>query len=91
MAIKDLEEQKGILRVLILLKNKGEINYYSIIKESDLYDRVLRLSLEKLKELRLIESRLDNSTYPPPNMISLTDRGRKVAEKLKEIEEVLVE
>ena len=91
MAIKDLEGQKGILRVLILLKDKGEINYYSIIKESDLYDRVLRLSLEKLKELRLIESRLDNSTYPPRNMISLTDKGRKVAEKLKEIEEVLVE
>jgi len=91
MTIKDLEGQKGILRVLILLKDKGEINYYSIIKESDLYDRVLRLSLEKLKELRLIESRLDNSTYPPRNMISLTDKGRKVAEKLKEIEEVLVE
>jgi len=91
MAIKDLEGQKGILRVLMLLKDKGEINYYSIIKESDLYDRVLRLSLEKLKELRLIESRLDNSTYPPRNRISLTDKGRKVAEKLKEIEEVLVE
>ena len=89
MTIKDLEGQKGILRVLILLKDKGEINYYSIIKESDLYDRVLRLSLEKLKELRLIESRLDNSTYPPRNMISLTDKGRKVAEKLKEIEEML--
>ena len=89
MTIKDLERQKGILRVLILLKDKGEINYYSIIKESDLYDRVLRLSLEKLKELKLIESRLDNSTYPPRNMISLTDKGRKVAEHLKKIEEVL--
>jgi len=91
MAIKDLEGQKGILRELILLKDKGEINYYSIIKESDLYDRVLRLSLEKLKELRLIESRLDNPTYPPRNMISMTDKERKVAEKLNEIEEVLVE
>jgi len=89
MTIKDLEGQKGILRVLILLKDKGEINYYSIIKESDLYDRVLRLSLEKLKELKLVESRLDNSTYPPRNMISLTDKGRKVAEHLKKIEEVL--
>jgi len=91
MMIKDLEGQKGILRVLILLKDKGEINYYSIIEESDLHDRVLRLSLEKLKELRLIEARLDNSTYPHHNMISLTDKGRKVAEKLKEIEKVLEE
>jgi len=91
MAIKDLEGQKGILRVLILMKDKGEINYYSIIKESDLYDRVLRLSLKKLKELGLIESRLDHSTYPPRNMISLTDKGRKVAEKLEEIEKLLEE
>jgi len=35
--------------------------------------------------------RVDNSTYPPRNMISLTDKGREVAEKLKEIKEVLME
>jgi DNA-binding HxlR family transcriptional regulator len=89
MAIRDLEGQKGILRVLVLLDEKGEVNYYSIIKESDLYDRVLRLSLEKLRELELIKTRIDKSSYPPRNMISLTDKGRKVAEYLKKIEEVL--
>jgi len=89
MAIRDLEGQKGILRVLMLLDEKGEVNYYSIIKESDLYDRVLRLSIEKLRELELIKTRIDKSSYPPRNMISLTDKGRKVAEKLKEIEEVM--
>jgi len=89
MAIRDLEGQKGILRVLMLLDEKGEINYYSIIKESDLYDRVLKLSLEKLRELELIKTRIDKSSYPPRNMISLTDKGKKVAQKLKEIEEIL--
>jgi DNA-binding HxlR family transcriptional regulator len=89
MAIRDLEGQKGILRVLMLLDEKGEVNYYSIIKESDLYDRVLRLSLEKLRELELVKTRIDKSSYPPRNMISLTDKGRKVAEYLKKIEEVL--
>ncbi|MGC9193729.1 MAG: winged helix-turn-helix transcriptional regulator [Thermoplasmata archaeon] len=89
MGIKEFEGQKGILRLLVYLYEKGETNYYSIIKESDIYDRVLRLSVEKLRELKLIESRTDNSTYPPRNMISLTPKGRKVAEKLKEIEEIL--
>jgi DNA-binding HxlR family transcriptional regulator len=91
MSIKEFEGQKGILRLLVYLYEKGETNYYSIIKESDIYDRVLRLSVEKLKELKLVESKINNSTYPPRNMISLTPKGRKVAEKLKEIEEVLSE
>ncbi|MEM0159777.1 MAG: winged helix-turn-helix transcriptional regulator [Candidatus Micrarchaeaceae archaeon] len=89
MAIRELEGQKGILRVLVFLLEKGETSYYSVIKESDIYDRVLRLSLEKLKELKLINTRIDNSSYPPRNMISLTDKGKKVAKKLKEIEEIL--
>ncbi|MEM0134412.1 MAG: winged helix-turn-helix transcriptional regulator, partial [Thermoplasmatales archaeon] len=80
-----------ILRVLVFLLEKGETSYYSVIKESDIYDRVLRLSLEKLKELKLINTRIDNSSYPPRNMLSLTDKGKKVAKKLKEIEEVLTE
>jgi DNA-binding PadR family transcriptional regulator len=48
-------------------------------------------SLQKAKKLSLISTKSDRFTYPPCNMISLTDNGRKVAEKLKEIEKVLEE
>ena len=89
MDIRELEGQKGILRLLIFLLENGETGYYSIIKESDIYDRVLRLSLERLKGLELIETRVDNTSYPPRNMISLTDKGKKVAKHLKEIEIIL--
>jgi predicted transcriptional regulator len=41
--------------------------------------------------MKLIESTIDNTKYPPQNVISLTNKGRKVAQKLKEIEEVLEE
>jgi hypothetical protein len=46
-------------------------------------------SLQKAKKLSLISKKYDRSTYPPRNMMPLTDKGRKVAEKLKEIEEIL--
>jgi len=48
-------------------------------------------SLQKAKKLSLISTKSYRSTYPPRNMISLTDKGRKVAEKLKEIEKLLEE
>jgi len=51
--------------------------------------RSLYSVIDKLKELELIKTRIDRSSYPPRKMISLTDKGRKVAEKLKEIEEIL--
>jgi len=44
---------------------------------------------QKAKKLSLISKKYDRSTYTPRNMISLTDKERKVAEKLKEIEEIL--
>ena len=89
MNIRELEGQRGILRLPLLLLEKGEMGYYSIIKESDLYDRILRNSLDKLKKLGLVKTRIDNSTYPPRIMISLIDKGKKVAEKLREIEEMM--
>ena len=46
-------------------------------------------ALEKCKELELVKSRIDNTSYPARNMISLTPKGKKVAELLKKIEEVL--
>ncbi len=87
--IKQLEGQKGILRLILYLNEKGETNFQKIVYDSDIYDRILRLSLEKLKDLGLIVTRIDNSSYPPKNMISLTEKGKIVAKKLKEIEEVL--
>ena len=48
-------------------------------------------ALDKMRELKMIKSRIDNSSYPPRNYISLTDKGKKIAAKLKEIEDFLKE
>jgi len=91
MNLKNLEGQKGILRILVYLLDKGEVSIQNITDSTDLYYNIVKKSSSLLREYGLANTRVDNSTYPPRNMISLTDKGRKMAEKLKEIEEVLVE
>ena len=89
MNLKDLEGQKGILRILVYLLDKGEVSIQNITDNTDLYYSIVKKSSSLLREYGLVNTRVEISTYPPRNMISLTDKGRKVAEKLKEVEEVL--
>jgi len=89
--IRVFEKQSGLIRLLIYLVDHEPINIQSVIENTDIYPNIMYASLQKAKKLSLISTKSDRSTYPPRNMISLTDKGRKVAEKLKEIEEVLEE
>jgi len=45
--------------------------------------------VEDMTSLGIIVSRIDSSRYPPESVIDLTDKGKKLAEKIKEIEEIL--
>lgn len=87
--IKVLEKQSGLIRLLIYLSEKSPINVQSIIDDSDIYPNIMYASIRKAKEIALIEDKVDNSKYPPRTMLSLTEKGRRVAQKLKEIEEIL--
>ncbi|MEM3191829.1 MAG: winged helix-turn-helix transcriptional regulator [Candidatus Parvarchaeota archaeon] len=87
--LRVLEGQAGNLRVIIFLLEHGETNFQGIVEGLPLTGRSMYSVVEKLSGLGLIKTRIDKSKYPPRNMISLTDKGKKVAKKLKEIEEIL--
>ena len=87
--IKVFEKQSGLIRLLINLVDQEPINVQSVTENTDIYPNIMYASLQKAKKLSLISKKYDRSTYPPRNMTSLTEKGRKVAEKLKEIEEIL--
>lgn len=89
MPLEKLEGQKGLLRILVFLLEHGETNFQKIIDESNLYDRIVRNSLPILKDSGLVSTRIDNTSYPPKNMISLTEKGKHVASKMKEIEDIM--
>ncbi|MGC8651529.1 MAG: transcriptional regulator [Minisyncoccia bacterium] len=87
--LRILEDQSGNLRVLVFLLDIKETNFQNIVEELPITGRSLYGAIDKLKELGLIKTRIDKSSYPQKNMISLTEKGKQVAERLKEIEEVL--
>ena len=89
--IRVFEKQSGLIRLLIYLVDHEPINVQSVIESTDIYPNIMYASLQKAKKLSPINTESYRSTYPPCNMISLTDKGRKVAEKLKEIEKLLEE
>lgn len=81
-------EQTSACRVLVyLLKNDGS-TVSDILNKGDFSQTSLYNALRKLKDAGLIEEKLEE-TFPRRRLISLTDKGRSVAEKLEEIERVL--
>ncbi|MFP3257476.1 MAG: hypothetical protein RXO36_06740 [Candidatus Nanopusillus acidilobi] len=87
--LKVLEKQSGFLRLLVYLFENGEKQITDIINNAEIPVHQLYASIEKGKELGLINTRIDNSIYPARNLVYLTERGRKIAEKIKEIIEII--
>jgi predicted transcriptional regulator len=86
--LRDLERQSGLLRLLVnLLDHDSYVT--KLLKEYDIPNNQLISSSRQLKELGLVKTRIDKSSHPYKNILSLTDKGKKVAKHLKEIEEIL--
>lgn len=83
------ERRAGGLRLLVFLLSEKEAEMKKIIYGADLNASSAYASLELLKEMGLVKTRIDQTKYPARNMISLTEKGKTIAEKLKEIEELL--
>ena len=83
--LKVLEKQSGFLRLLVYLSDKKEKALTEILDETDIPVHQLYSSIEKAKELDLVKTRMDRRKYPPRNLISLTQKGIRVSEKIKEI------
>ncbi|MGC8562538.1 MAG: hypothetical protein ACP5UZ_08495 [Thermoplasmata archaeon] len=88
--VKALETQSGAMRLLLYLL-KGPSYVTLILKETDIPNIQLLRSIELLLELKLIQKKVDTSTYPKRNIISLTNKGKQVAQKVKDIETLLKE
>jgi len=83
------EKQSGLIRLLIYLVEHEPINVKSVIVNTNIYSNIMYAFLQKVKKLSLISIKSDRPTHLPRNMISFTDKGRKVAEYLKKIEVML--
>jgi len=82
------EPLNGLSRLLIILLRTGEINVTSLQKEFGASLNTLYRYIELGRKLGLI---IDRYEKEPPNrrFLSLTEKGRKVAKRLKEIYEIM--
>jgi len=88
--VKALETQSGAMRLLLYIL-KGPSYVTLILKETDIPNIQLLRSIELLLDLKLIQKKVDTTTYPKRNIISLTNKGKQIAQKVKEIEQLLKE
>ncbi len=72
--------------MVILLKEAYPVS--EIIRKVGASQQAVYNALRKLKDAGLIEEELEQE-FPRRRLISLTGKGRKVAEKLEEIEDQL--
>ncbi len=84
-----LEKQSGILRLLLFLNEHDGHMLSDIWDDAEIGINQGYKALKKTGVLGLTTTKIDSKKYPPKNFVFLTDKGKKVAKLLKEIEEVL--
>lgn len=87
--LKEIEMQSGFFRMINYLSKNGENQLTDIQNDTGIPIHQLYFSIEKAKKLKLIKSRIDNTKYPHRNLISLTEKGELIAEKIKEIVKII--
>jgi len=92
MSIKTLENQVGLLQVILFL-HKHKKSYMNEIRiKTNINIETLYNALKKANELGLIrEEPADVGFGRPKRWIYLTDKGKKVAVLLVEIEKIMKE
>ena len=87
--LKAIEKQSGFLRLIVFLSREGEKPLTSILRETNIPVHQLYSSIEKAKEMKLVNTRIDSTSYPARSLISLTDKGKKFAEKINEMADLI--
>jgi Mn-dependent DtxR family transcriptional regulator len=80
-------EQKTSVQILLLLFEKGELKWTEILKSLRTSQHPAYKARKKLEEIQLIHGVVSNMKI----MFQLTEKGRRVALKLREIEAILRE
>ena len=81
-------ESSGASIILIVLLDHGELSYSDIKEKTGLPTHTAYRTLNSLLKNNLIEEKREEE-FPRRRLFKLTDRGRKIAEKLVEIEDIL--
>ena len=71
--------------ILIHLLDKGDSEFNSLKKK---FPNAFN-AISGLKEMKLVDTRIDKTKHPQESIVFLSEKGKKVAKHLKEIKEIL--
>jgi len=86
--IDELGEAKAALRVLLMLHKGGSISRTKLIGNAAMGKQAVYTALRVLQQLGLVEEERRKG-FPNVVLTGLTERGRKVAKRVGEIEGIL--
>ena len=87
--IKVLETQSGLARLLIYILLRGPTNVSNVIDTANIHEHAIYPSIKKATALGLITSDFDQDSPHRARRLELTEKGRHIAERLNEINEML--
>ena len=86
--VKYFESHSGVIRRLMPMDSRDEVMFSNIWQGSRIVTHQGRSFPDLLKDMDLVKGRIDSRSYPSKKMITLSENGKKVAEKFKEIKEI---
>lgn len=90
MSLRDLNQQVGCLNLILLLFRESPLSKREIVQKLGRSPQAAYGALRVLKELDLIVQ-VEAQSFPYRKDVSLTEKGRRVAEHLIEVERILAE
>ena len=86
--IGELDETKGTFRVLLILHREGPLSRPKLIRKAAVGKQAVYTALRVLQQLGLVEEERTKG-FPNTVLTGLTERGRKVAKRVGEIEKLV--
>lgn len=86
--IIELDETKGALRVLLALYEEGPLPRTKLIEKAPVGKQAIYTALKTLWKLKLAKEERSKG-FPGTVLDVLTEKGKRIAEKVKEIEVLL--
>jgi DNA-binding PadR family transcriptional regulator len=86
MLIAEFERHSGLLRMLLILRREGSLNFQQFIDKYGLYSTSFYRSISKAQQMGLISIKVIKSNGRAVKFAQLTELGMKISDELLKIE-----
>ncbi len=86
MLIAEFERHSGLLRILLILRKEGRLNFQQFIDRCGFYSTSFYRSISKAQQMGLINVKVIKSSGRAVKFAELTELGMKISDELIKIE-----